>query len=172
MMLLLCVAPGGQTAVGAENEFLTVPTETFRAQAAQADTDAGGSAGREPLAPQIVHRLPAPTRSEMSRADDAGAADDVDGLKPPVQHLGFGRNLAQHMGAVADSAGLSWVPTPDGGLAAALGVVSPGAKALRVRLAIEGAPRGLEVRVYDAAGTAATVAPGPRPQRPGAAGGA
>lgn len=155
-------------AVGsAERPVVTVPTETFRAQAV-AEADTGPAAQpREPLAAQLVYRLPAPMRAERSRTDDA----DADGPMVPVQQVGIGRDIAQRIGTVPDSTALQWVSTTDGGLATAVGLASPGAQALRVRLVIEGAPRGLDVRVYDAAATPETVAAVPAHQLPAVEGG-
>ena len=170
--LVACLVSGGvagHTAGGAEVEVLTVPTETFRPAAAGAGS---GSAveQRAPLPPAFVFRLPPPTQAERSRAsaDDGG---DEERPRLPVQRVGIGRNVTQLAGGALDSPALLWQPTADGGQAAALGVASEGAKALRVRLVIEEAPQGLEVRVYDAAGTAGTVAPVPTHQLPAAEGG-
>ncbi|MYK48322.1 MAG: DUF1080 domain-containing protein, partial [Gammaproteobacteria bacterium] len=170
MLLLACISLAVGTAVGAEEEFLTVPTETFRAQAARAD-DSEGFVEREPLASQLVFQLPPPTMTERNVAGDPGGASDEEGPRSPVPRVGFGRDIAKQAGTSLNIAELSWVATQDGGLAAALGVVSPEAQALRVRLAIKGAPRGLEVRVYDGAGTAETVVSVPRHQLPAAEGG-
>ena len=171
---LMSGALGAHTAAAAEAEVLTVPTETFRAAAADADSEAAAEP-RAPLAPSLTFRLPPPTRTELSRvrgADGAGADDAGDEERPvlPVQQVGIGRNVTQLAGGALDSPALLWQPTADGGQATALAVASGGAKALRVRLVIEGAPPGLEVRVYDATGKAATVAAVPAHQLPAAAG--
>ncbi|MDE0349298.1 MAG: trypsin-like peptidase domain-containing protein [Gammaproteobacteria bacterium] len=153
---LLAGALMAQTVAGAENAVLTVPTEVFRAAATDGDT-ARSAEPRPPLLPSLVHRLPPPTRTELMQLEGADDAVDEEGPRLPVQQLGIGRDVAQLAGGALDAPTLLWQPTADGGQAAALAVASEGAKALRVRLAIEGAPPGLEVRVYDAAGTAATV---------------
>lgn len=168
-LLLMCGASVAQTTGGAEEDLPRGPAESVQAQV-PTTADSGDSAKpREPLAPQFVYRLPAPVRTGRSRA---GAAGGEDGPKLPVLQVGFGRDLGQLLGGVlADGVPLRWMPAPDGGLATALGVASPGAKALRLRLVMERVPRGLEVRVYDAAGTVATLAPVPTQQMPAGEGG-
>ena len=175
---------------GAEQEFLTIPTETFL-PAGRRDDDAGGAVrSRAPLPPQRVFELPAPTRSEQLGADaadgaratarspprvagDAGRAEATDqaALFLKVSRVGIGRDLGQLPGGVPNASALDWVTTPDGGLATALAIVSKGAVAVRVRLVIRAPPRGLEVRVYDAAGTPATVESVPAHQMTATAGG-
>ena len=167
---LVSGAMAAPTGAAAEAEFLTVPTETFRAAAADAVSEAAAEP-RAPLPPSLMYRLPPPPRTELSRIGDAADAGDEEGPTPPVQQVGIGRDVVQLAGGALDNPALLWQPTADGGQAAALGVASGEAKALRVRLVIEGAPPGLEVRVYDAAGTAATVAAVPAHQLPGAEGG-
>ncbi len=189
----LCTATAHAQAsgdAGAEQEFLTIPTETFL-PAGRRDDDAGRAVRlRAPLAPQRVFELPAPTRSEQLGADaaagaratarsppgvagDAGRAAATDQAAPvlKVYRTGIGRDLGQLPGGVPDTSALDWVATPDGGLATALAVVSKGAVAVRVRLVIRAPPRGLEVRVYDAAGTPATVESVPAHQMTATAGG-
>ena len=161
---LVSGALAAHTTAAAEAEVLTVPTETFRAAAADAGSEAAAEPEpRTPLPPSLTFRLPRPTRTEMSRVR---GADDADDERPrlPVQQVGFGRNVRQLAGGALDRPALLWQPTVDGGQATALAVASEGAKGLRVRLVIESAPPGLEVRVYDAAGTPATVAAVPAHQ--------
>ena len=145
-----------QTAVGLEEDVLTVPTEVFRAGGTDGDA-VRSSEPRPPLLPSLVYRLPPPTPTELSQVEGADDAVDEEGPGLPVRQVGIGRDVAQLAGGALEAPALLWQPTADGGRAAALAVASEGAKALRVRLVIEGAPPGLEVRVYDAAGTAATV---------------
>lgn len=152
----------------AETQILTVPSETFLSGSDRTGADSGASAQeRPPLPAQLVHRLPAPTPTERQRVEG-----DAEGPTRPVRRIGIGRDFEQLGGTVPDIAALPWSDTPDGGLATALAVVSAEAAAVRVRLVIEGAPPGLEVRVYDGAGTEATVTSVPAHQLPAAGGSA
>ena len=114
-----------------------------------------------PVAPHRTVALPVPTDAErrafLARSGevDAGGAR-TPGLRPPLEIVGFGRDLEELNSGPLTIASAAWVRLADGGLATAVSVASPGAVALRLQLRIRGAPVGLAVRAYDPAQPDAT----------------
>lgn len=100
-------------------------------------------------------RLAPPSTAELEslRRDRGGAA----GKRPQATKVGFGRTVPD-AGDLAKS--LTWVSLPGDGLAAQFAVSSPGAKGLRLGLAVRKLPAGAEMRF---AGDAAAGVLGPVP---------
>ena len=79
----------------------------------------------------------------------AGFAGDDGTPSPGPAQVGFGRDLRSLRGDVVGPTDLVWESTPDGGTAATVAVVSPGAAALRAQLLLTAPAPELEVGFYD-----------------------
>ncbi len=100
---------------------------------------------------------PADAQRVRMPASSVFAADAADVAVPRMHQVGFGREFGARGAAVPGSEGLDWRRQPDGGLALALTVESPGAKALRAQVELRAVRAGLEVRVFDPKAPDATV---------------
>ncbi len=112
--------------------------------------------------------LPVPSDTERSALNTKSAtASTRKSASSKRLAIGFARSVPTAENAFNLSA-VAWAPVAGGGSAAQLRVTSPGAAALRVELAVSGAPAGLMVRFAGSSGKqvfgpypASTVAGGP-----------
>jgi hypothetical protein len=120
-----------------------VPGEEFVPFGADARVQINAPLRQDYLTSGVPLGITLPGVSETERARIP--APDPEG---PVR-IGFGREIPERYRDHAPATGLRWNRTPDGGLATALSVTSPGAQALRIAMAFRRIPDGAEVRFFD-----------------------
>lgn len=132
--------------------------EWYRGDAAtEAERSAGGKPASPGVRPGRVVRLPEPRAAERN---DPGAGQP----ETAVREIGFGRDLSMIGLNPVDQGDLVWHSLSNGGQAAAVSIVSPGAAALRAELVFRALPDGVEVRVYAGSEEAGSGWPAPLPE--------
>ena len=107
------------------------------------------SRGTLPLAAAADAGLTVVLPPVRTQERSAGLAGDDGTPSPGPAIVGFGRDLGSLRGAAVGPQDLVWESTPEGGAAATVAIVSPGAAALRAQLLLTAPPPELEVGFYD-----------------------